>query len=344
MTDLNLVLNINSLCDHRQDLDEQKKNRAELSSKLDDITLKVNEQRRESLDLSQTLKELNQRFNSLYENPQINSLKNDKSTEKTKIDDEARLFLHIPSLDLRQEECIGQGGFADIYCGTWISHDHCIAIKVIRIQNLTDDIRKEFLNEIAIMRSIRYDHILTVFGVCIEPGYNALVVEYMKLGSLFEVLQKKNPLLSWNNRWSIVLQITKVKVSDFGLAKIRQKTNRQMIKLSEQQSIVGTLQWTAPKLLKLERSSNASDIYSLAIILWELATRSVPYDQLDEQTIGWSICAGNRLKIPNYVPSDVASIISNAWNQDPTKRSTCLQIIADIKKAMAFNTNNIKTE
>jgi serine/threonine protein kinase len=204
------------------------------------------------------------------------------------------------------EELIGQGGFANVYRGTWLSQRHRVAIKTIRITYLTDNVKQTFLDEIAAIYKIRYDYVLGVFGACIEPNYHALIVEYMSLGSLYNVLHEKKRVFSWADRWSIALQMTKgvnylhtmsiihrdikslnflmdnavggylVKISDFGLAKIRQETSRQTTEGVGQQVIGGTLQWKAPELLKFGKPSNASDVYSLGVVFWELATGCVP--------------------------------------------------------------------
>jgi serine/threonine protein kinase len=235
-----------------------------------------------------------------------------------------------------------------------------VAIKTIRITYLTENLKQSFLDEIAAMYKIRYDHVLGIFGACIEPNYYALVVEYMSLGSLFDVLHKKEHALSWANRWSIALQMTKginylhtmsiihrdikslnflmesasngylVKISDFGLVKIRQETSKRTAESDRQQVSAGTLQWKAPELLKFGKPSKASDIYSLGVVFWELATRCVPYDELDEATIREGVKAGERLEIPNDVPSHYTSIISNAWSQEPSKRSTAQELIEKI--------------
>jgi hypothetical protein len=59
-----------------------------------------------------------------------------------KIDEESALFHHIPYHDLLQEELIGQGGFADVYRGVWISHNDQVAIKVIRVQHLNENVKQ----------------------------------------------------------------------------------------------------------------------------------------------------------------------------------------------------------
>ena len=51
--------------------------------------------------------------------------------------------------------------------------------------------------------------IVTVLGACIEPNYYAIILEYMPLGSLEDLLRKREQTLSWPTRWSLALQITK---------------------------------------------------------------------------------------------------------------------------------------
>jgi serine/threonine protein kinase len=121
-----------------------------------------------------------------------------------------------------------------------------------------------------------------------------------------------------------------VKISDFGLAKIRQETSRQTTEDDRQRLGAGTLQWKAPEILKFGKPSKASDIYSLGIVFWELATGCVPYEELDEATVSQGVKAGERLQIPNDVPLDFASIILSAWSQEPSKRPTSPELIQQI--------------
>ncbi|UJR17341.1 hypothetical protein I4U23_004236 [Adineta vaga] len=363
--DLNLALNISSIFDQQQDVFDRQADLAEISSKLDEIALEMVRNQEELHKQNKNIKdEFKKRFDSFKFHLQQDVLKAQKGIEAKKIEEESKLFLHIPYHDLLYEERIGQGGFADVYKGIWLSQHHQVAIKAIRITYLTDNVKQSVLNEIATMYKIRYNHVLGVLGACIEPNCYALVVEYMLLGSLFDVLRKNEHIHTWNDRWSIALQMTKgvnylhsisilhcdikslnflmdkavdgylVKISDFGLAKIRQETTRQTSESSEQS---GTLQWKAPELLKFGKPSTASDIYSLAIVFWELATRCIPYDGLDEAIVCQGVKSGERLDIPQDVPSNFASLIISAWQQDPNKRSTTQILIEEIKK-MKSNT------
>ena len=359
--DLNLALNLTSIFDQRQDVIDRHADLAEISSKLDEIALEMANQQQELLKQNKNIKEeFKRRFDSFKFNLRQDVLKAENPEEAKKIDDEAKLFLHIPYHDLLSGERIGQGGFADVYDGTWLSRHQRVAIKRIRIAHLTDGVKQSILNEIASMYKIRYDHVLGVYGACMEPNNYALVLEFMSLGSLFDVLQKKEHVRTWEDRWSVALQMVKgvnylhtasilhcdikslnflvehalngyrVKISDFGLAKLRQETSRPTAEHAEELVSAGTLQWKAPELLKFGKPSKASDVYSLGVVFWELATGCVPYEDVDEAVLCQGVKNGDRLEIPADVPPAFTSLISSAWAQEPSKRPTTQALIEQI--------------
>ena len=359
--DLNLALNMASIFDQQQDMLDRQNDIMEISSKLDDIASAMVKQQEELLNHKVYMKnEFRRRFDSFKFHLEQDLRKAQNRTETSKTEEDSKSYLYIPGHDLECDELIGQGGFADVYRGTWISQRHRVAIKTIRIKLLTENIKQSVLDEIDTMYKIRYDHVLGIFGSCIEPNFCALIVEYMSLGSLFDVLHKKKYALSWPDRWSISLQMTKgvnylhalsiihrdikslnflmdrasngylVKICDFGLAKTRQETFRQTSEQDGQQVSVGTLQWKAPELLKFCKPSKSSDIYALGIVFWELGTERIPYDDLDESTISQGVKTGERLEIPKDIPTNYALIISRAWSQEPTKRPSSIEIIEEI--------------
>ena len=144
--------------------------------------------------------EYKRRFDSFKFYLRQDVLKAHNPVEAKKIEEESELSVHISSDDLLSEELIGQGRFADVYKGIWLSRYDPVAIETIRVTFLADNLKQSFLNEIAVMCKIRCNYILDILGACIEPNYYALVVQYMSLGSLFGVLQKKQHVLSWADR------------------------------------------------------------------------------------------------------------------------------------------------
>ncbi|CAF1549712.1 unnamed protein product, partial [Rotaria sordida] len=79
-------------------------------------------------------------------------------------------FLHIPYKDFYiQDKLIGSGGFADVYKAQWLTHHDQVAMKIIRINHLSN-IEKDFYQEVSTIYRMRYENILNVFGACVEPN------------------------------------------------------------------------------------------------------------------------------------------------------------------------------
>ncbi|CAF0817135.1 unnamed protein product [Rotaria sp. Silwood1] len=360
-TDLNLGINLKQIFDSDNDANDQQIDINTIQSKLDEIAFMMVRRQEAQLGLDKNIEQyINQRLRSFKYQLEQNIIKTNDPVKAQEIAQEENAFLHIPYYDLLLKKCIGQGGFADVYRGKWLSQDHEVAIKVIRIQQLGDKLKEDFVKEISIMYRIRYDHILNIFGACMEPGNYALIVEYMSLGSLYDVLRQETMQLTWTDRWSIALQMTKginhlhthtkpiihrdikslnvfmtgrsqdilVKIGDFGLAKIRHETSCQ----SSKNTSVGTLPWKAPELLKMGKHTEASDVYALGIVLWELATGCEPYEESDESTISAFVQRGDRLDIPPTTPMLFAELISKAWAHEPIKRPTCQQLLVSMKE------------
>jgi len=361
-TDLNLSLNLKVLFDQKQDFEDQKEDLAEISSKIDLIALELTNQQKELVRLDKDMKnEFQRRFQSFRYHLQQDLIQVEKPPQQQQQMSKTEDFASIPLIagyDLISEQQIGEGAFADVYRGTWLSHQHTVAIKILRVNYLNETTKQNFFDELSTMYKIRFDHVLGIFGGVIEPNYYALVLEFMSLGSLFDVLQKKEKILSWNDRWSIGLQMSKglnylhmmsiihrdikslnflmdihpngfiVKISDFGLAKIRLKSTQQV----QRKEFVGTIQWTAPELFKFEQPSKSSDIFSLGIVFWELATQAIPYEHFNDNLIIEQVQNGQRLPIPKNIPQDFSSIINQCWNQDPKQRPNTQQIIQMINQ------------
>ncbi|CAF3328149.1 unnamed protein product [Rotaria sp. Silwood2] len=359
--ELNLCIDLKQIFDHKQDILDQRNDLKTIQSKLDEISLMmVQQQDKELRHLQGTDKHVKQRYNSYRHHLEENIIQANDHDRATKQVDMEHSFLTIPYYDLLQEECIGQGGFADVFRGRWLSQDKDVAIKIIRIQYLGEKAKKDFIKEISTMHQICHKHVLKMYGACMEPEKYALVVEYMTLGSLYDVLKQQTIELTWNDRWVIAFQVTKginylhtlprpiihrdikshnvllaenagnilVKIGDFGLAKVRHETSKQSI----HGPLVGTLPWKAPELLKMGRHTEASDIYAIGIVFWELASGREPYEDADDSMISVFVKEGGRLNIPENIPPWFVELITKSWAQEPKQRPTCQDLITSLRQ------------
>ncbi|CAF3805086.1 unnamed protein product [Rotaria sp. Silwood1] len=127
-----------------------------------------------------------------------------------------------------------------------------------------------------------------------------------------------------------------VKVCDFGLARTRNETTRYTTFNS---TLAYTLPWTAPEILLLEDYLDKSDIYSLGVVFWELASRKIPYYECRDDVIRASVLAGDRLKIPESTPSAFQALIENCWAQQPNDRPNSSDLIKMIEECIQIQSN-----
>lgn len=85
---------------------------------------------------------------------------------------------------------IGEGGYGTVYKGTWRGNE--CAIKILENEDLVDDEREMVKRELELLGKLTSPYVVTYMGSTIVPGQRlALVMEYVKDGSLSDILKKK---------------------------------------------------------------------------------------------------------------------------------------------------------
>jgi len=265
----------------------------------------------------------------------------------------------IAHADLEYGDILGEGGFGTVYQGVW--HDSTVAIKQLKQQSLTEDSVAELHAEATIMSQLHNPHVLQFYGFCFDAPHFALVMEYMPEGSMYGLLHS-DQALGWDARTTMGIDIGaglaylhkrdilhrdlksmnvllyqqggqyRCKLTDFGLSKIKTET-----KTITADSGQGTLAWMGPELFgRRAVYAKASDIYSYAVVLWELATRATPFsDAHNPALIAKWVGDGEREDIPSDVPVPIRDVITEAWAQDPASRLSATQIVKRLKASQA---------
>lgn len=257
-------------------------------------------------------------------------------------------------------EKIGEGGFGVVYKGTYRFGP--AAIKQLQIDNLSSEAEEEFNKEAKIMSELHHPNIVHFYGYCTVP--RCLVMEYMPKGSLFKVLHNKSEPLDWNIRIRIATDIASglaflhskqiwhrdikslnvlldanmgARLTDFGLSKVKNETKSKTLATKTSKDAVGTVQWMAPELFRLKPTyTQKSDVYSLGITFWELASRKIPYADSIQAAISGFVQQGEREDIPADCPPKLAHLIQQCWAGNPEERPTA-------EKVAIFMTSDAKT-
>ncbi|CAI9118963.1 OLC1v1020600C4 [Oldenlandia corymbosa var. corymbosa] len=255
--------------------------------------------------------------------------------------------------DLTVGEQIGQGSCGTVYHALWYGSD--VAVKVFSKQEYSDEVILCFRQEVSLMKRLRHPNILLFMGAVTSPERLCIVTEFLPRGSLFRLLQRNVAKFDWRRRIHIALDVARgmnylhhcnppivhrdlkssnllvdknwtVKVGDFGLSRLKRETYLTT------KTGKGTPQWMAPEVLRNEPSDEKADVYSFGVILWELATEKIPWDNLNSmQVIGAVGFMNQRLDIPNDVHPQWAAVIESCWRSEPRSRPSFQELVDKLR-------------
>lgn len=119
-----------------------------------------------------------------------------------------------------------------------------------------------------------------------------------------------------------------MKLGDFGLSKI-------IASHDFASTYVGTPFYMSPEICAAERYSHHSDIWSLGCIIYELASRQVPFEARSHMELVLKIKNGRIKPLPSQYSQDLTDAISWCLKTDPRQRPDCAQLLsfANIKVA-----------
>ena len=112
-----------------------------------------------------------------------------------------------------------------------------------------------------------------------------------------------------------------LKISDFG-------TSRTWGEQSTCMSFAGTVAWMAPEVIRNEPCNEKVDIWSFGVLLWELLTCEIPYQNVDSSAIIWGVGSNKLyLPIPTTCPEGYKLLIKQCWANKPRNRPSFKNIL-----------------
>lgn len=94
--------------------------------------------------------------------------------------------LEIEFKDIKLTKQISEGGYGLIYIGKW--KELIVAVKVLKKEAINDYSIRDFLTECKVMQAIRHPNICNFLGACTKKPNYALVLEFCKRGSLWNII------------------------------------------------------------------------------------------------------------------------------------------------------------
>jgi tRNA A-37 threonylcarbamoyl transferase component Bud32 len=254
----------------------------------------------------------------------------------------------------RVEEMLGEGGMGRVYRATQVSLDKTICLKLLR-KELADDpeTKARFHREARAASRLNHPNSIQVidFGSSAQ-GELYLAMEYVRGRDLQQVLTTDFPLDEARVRHVMAqvldalaeahdqrvihrdlkpenIMLTRhredpdwVKVLDFGIAQI-QESGPTQARLTRAGLVCGTPEYMSPEQARGEPLDARSDLYSAGVILYHLATGSLPFQA--DTPLGFvakhltEIPAAPRTRRPE-VSTGLSDLILKSMQKDPAQR------------------------
>jgi len=275
-----------------------------------------------------------------------------KSKRTTKKSEPLKHAVDVPQIgpeELILESELGRGCFGVVYKGR--CRGKIVAIKKLH-SNLGDEVVKDFQKEVDIWTHLRHPNIVSFMGACTAPGELAIVTEFMAQGDVNQLIHSPNSKVSVFQKLKMAADVSQgmmwlhqskppiihrdlkpsnllidenlnVKICDFGLSAF------QIIEELKSDTSPGTPLWMSPEVLSGEIVTPKADVYSFAIVLWELMTGNSPFEHHEDygEFLKAVIDQEERPPIPPELDSKIAQLIKDCWQPDPLKRPSFDEIL-----------------
>lgn len=211
----------------------------------------------------------------------------------------------------RIDRSLGEGGMAHVWIGSVIRatpilpEGYVVVLKIIS-DELANEItaQKRFVKEAQILSKLRHRYITRFYEFLPREEGSVLVMEFVD-GTPLDQLIAKRGALSIADSISItqcllealvyahgkgivhrdikpanlIVQRTGVKVTDFGIAKIKESGGSSGTVLTKSGFLLGTPHYMSPEQIREPKDAGAkSDVYSSGVVLYEMLTGALPFN------------------------------------------------------------------
>ena len=259
-------------------------------------------------------------------------------------------------------EKLGEGSYSTVYKVKRKLDDQIYALKKVKLLNLNEREKKNSLNEVRILASIKSKYVISYKEAFFDEKDSTLgmVMEYADNGDLHQkILEHKKSMKYFGEIeiWKIFIQIVKglkalhdlqilhrdlksanVFLFKNGSAKLGDLNVSKVAKRGLGYTQTGTPYYASPEIWKDLPYDNKSDIWSLGCVLYEMITLHTPFRAKNMDALYKKVLGGDIGKLPEQFSDDLNQIVQLLLKVNSNKRPNCNDILnnALVKKRIEF--------
>jgi len=239
---------------------------------------------------------------------------------------------------------IGSGGMADVYCAEDAHLGRRVALKLLHKRFAQDtEFVERFRREASSAAGLQHPNVVGVYDRGEFDGTYYIAMEYCEGRSLKDVIRADAPLeprraihivkqmlfaARFAHRRNVIHRDLKphnvildpednVKVTDFGIARAGASD------ITQAGAIMGTAQYLSPEQAQGRPVTEASDLYSIGIVLFELVTGRAPFE--GESAVAIALKHVNQPPPPprellSSIPPELEAVVLKALDKDASRR------------------------
>jgi eukaryotic-like serine/threonine-protein kinase len=241
-------------------------------------------------------------------------------------------------------EEIGRGSFGTVYRAHDPQLDRPVAVKLLQRDSASDEeLVSRLLHEARTLALVRHPNVVTVYGAGEHEGRPGLWMEYVRGVTLEQMLVNHGPFSAGEASlvgYELCRALAAVHQADLVHRDVkaqnvmREEGGRLVLmdfgaghKRSDPgpagRRVVGTPLYLAPEVLRGDEATIASDVYSLGVLLYHLATNDFPVKAATFGDVVWAHEHGEITSLPDarpHLPRSFVRVVERATDPDPARR------------------------
>ena len=257
----------------------------------------------------------------------------------------------------RIDSVLGYGGMGVVYRARDIKLDQDIALKRIRPDRMSPERQETLRREIILSRKVTHENVCRVFDLVELNGEGFVSMEYLP-GRTLKQIENQEKVLPLGRGLSIAKKICRGLAAAHRIGVLHRDLKPENVIVSEDgtprlmdfgiavesalyhgergDTVPGTPQFLAPELLRGEAPSVRTDLYAMGVLLYEMFTGQVPFDDTDTARLVRRILSETPRpagKLRPDLPAELLGILDRSIATDPEARFPDADSLGDAMSA-----------